>query len=109
VTALAERGTKRAATEAGPTAKPMTPEEILARDVGRMTYTLNMFVGLVEHVSPEQFVERADSDAVANAKTAAAWLMRLAGLLDEDKSDESPQSKTWRPLAPVGSLLKRKR
>src|SRR5215467_6923914 len=70
------------------------PEDIVARDVGRMAYTLNMLVGLVEHISPQQFVERAERDAIA--KTAAAWLAWLAGLPSES------QSRSWHNLAPIG-------
>jgi hypothetical protein len=104
VTTLAERGTT--ARESPPSAPP---EDIVVRDIGRIVKTLEAFAGLVPHVSPRQFLEQADDDAMANAEMVTAWLTQLVALLEEGGSDEPPQSKTWRSLAPVGSLLKRKK
>jgi len=63
-----------------PSAASMSPEETMARDLDRMVKTLDAFAGLIPHVSPRQFADRADDDVMANAKEVTAWLTQLADL-----------------------------
>ena len=139
VTALAERGTKHLFREATaeqrealydkssvPLRHASEAVPSLQKAGANVRQTLNTFVEAIEAIMPEQMVEairscvdtknwtsKADlSSSLDDARRASEWLtkfMELAKGPSEPQAKDKPPPRTWKALAPVGSLFKRKK